>query len=262
MNNPENNAPEEFDLFGTPADDNLKEVLAHRSYKWANKTTVALGVALLIASSASVGAWYGHRTSSSNSGAASFAAFSSRLAGLGGGGANLPSGGFGGGGGRGVSGTVNSVSGDKVTITIDNRGSSSLANAKTGDSVTVRASGNGNGVATPIVAPSPSASDKAKSPTKKSSQGGSPTATARPTLSSGTQRPFAGGGAGGPGGGPGFNNPEFTACLKANGVTITAGARPDRNDPKFAAALQACVAKLGGGMPGGGAPTGAPNSNP
>ncbi len=262
MSNEERNSPEDFELFGTPAEDNLKEVLSRGGHKWSNKTTGLLGIALLVVASASAGAWYGHRTATTTPASAFAAAFGARAGGFGGGtgsggaSGSFPSGGF---GGRGVSGTVSSVNGDKVTVTIDNRSTTTLSSAKVGDAVTVRST-SGDGAAplplpTTSAAPSSSTSGSAKS--SSGSKNGKATATAKPTLSPGAQGGFGPGGAGGPGGG-GFNNPAFTACLKENGVTISAGSRPDRNDPKMAAALQACLAKLGG-FP---RPSGAPTTNP
>jgi len=70
-------------------------------------------------------------------------------------------------------------------------------------------------------------------------------------------------GAAGNGGGGRFNNPAFTACLAKNGVTFTAGTRPDRTDPKVAAALQACASTLGLPSGGGaGVPRPAPTTTP
>ena len=113
-----------------------------------------------------------------------------------------------------------------------------------------------------MVTPSatPTSSGVAKGSTGKSTTKGSTgTPTVRPTMNSGSPRAFGAGG----GGGGGFNNPAFTSCLKDNGVVLTPGTRPDRADPKIAAALQTCFAKLGGGFPrGGGAPSGAPSTNP
>lgn len=286
--NPEN---ENFELFGTPAEDNLKEVLARGAYKWTNKTTGVLAIFLLVVSSASAGAWYGHRQA--GSGVSSAASTARAFAGFrnGGGASGLASGlpggttgGFGGGnfpGGRGTSATITSVKGNSVTLTVENLSSSNLASAKAGDKVTVRASnGGGNGfgaggAAQPLVAPSSGAS--ASTSGKKSKKSGSTTTpSGKPTLGAATSPQDGGGqGGGGQGGGGGggqggargaFNNPEFTACLKDQGVTIAPGSRPDRSDTKVAAALQACFSKLGisgpGGGNGGGAPRPAPTSTP
>ena len=283
MSKENQNANEEFELFGTPAEDNLKELLAKGAYKWTNKATGVLAIFLIVVASASAGAWYGHRqASNSSSTLGSGRAFSNFRAagGFAGFSGGAPSGasasaaaGFSGGGfgGRGVSGTVDSVKGNTITVTVSNLSATNLASTKAGDKVTVRASngaagfgggnfagtGNtGNNTAAPLVAPSgaPSPGTKSSRNTSRSASGTTP--QGQPTLPAGAA-PQGGGqgrgfGGGGGGGGGGFNNPAFTSCLKDNGVTLAPGARPDRSDPKLAAALQACFSKLGIGQPGGG----------
>ena len=70
---------------------------------------------------------------------------------------------------------------------------------------------------------------------------GGAAATGRPSVSG---NGGGGNGGGNGGGGRGFNNPEFTACLSKNGVTINQGERPDMQDPKVQAAVEKCRSLL------------------
>jgi len=255
MNNPsENTDSNGFDLFAPPEDDHLQEQLAKGTFQWTNKTTRILGVILLFVATLSAGAWYGHRTASS-SGASSAAAFASLRAGrlnTNGNSASgaaalpgaLPAGGFPGGGfSRGTPGTVTNVAGKTVTITLDQDPTTPL---KSGDAVSLRPS-IGGGAPTgassgTIVKGTPSTKSKKSSTSTKSNSAA--TTTPAPVPSQGARR------------GGGFNNPELTACLEKEGVSLSPGARPDRTDPKIAEALQKCFAAVGGpggpGGPGGG----------
>ncbi len=274
MSNDITNPPEDFDLFAKDVEDNLQEQLAKGSYKWTNKYTAVLGVLVIITASVSGGIWYGNKHAASSTSNA-FAGFASRLRGAAAGGAftgaagatgssALPdpaaiaaaagAGGFGGGGfggGTRLSGTITKVNGTTVTITLDSPPSTPIAS---GDAVSIRdtgAAGAAGAAAGGAAAPS----------TGKGRARGSGSASVAPTTpaapgaaGNSTAKPSVGGAAGAPGGGGGrFNNPEFTACLAKNGVTLAAGARPDRTDPKIAAAMQACFSTLGlpGGAPGG-----------
>lgn len=126
----------DFDLFATPEADNLKEELAKGSYKWTNKATAVLGGLLVVVASLSAGAWYGHRSASSNT-IGNFASLRASFGGLGGtnSGAALGAGtsagtgtgsgatgggtgsGFGGGFGRGTSGKITKITGTTIVIT-------------------------------------------------------------------------------------------------------------------------------------------------
>ncbi len=259
----QNQSPEEFDLFAPNTEDNLHEVLAKGSYKWTNKYTAVFALALVVVTSGSAGIWYGHRSSASStnspfSGAAGFnrlnrgglpggAASSTALASGGatlGNSGSLPGGG-GFGGGRGTPGTITSIKGKTVTITLDSDPTTPL---KSGDSVSVRSSGGGQafgGAPTSTSGTSPSRASSGKTAAPKSTSG----ATPAPSITGGPQ---GGGGRGG-----GFaNNPELTACLAKNGVTLDPTKHLDRTDPKVAAAMQTCFASVGGGF--GPRPSGAP----
>lgn len=246
-----------FDLFATEVEDNLKEELAKGTFQWSNKYTKVLGIAFVIVGLLSVGTWYGHyettksTTTSAASGFASLRAAFGGGAGFGGG-ASLGTGtgtaaaagggiggfgGFGGGGTR-ITGTIQSVKGGTVTITLDDpTQASSLVKgdaARVTDTGAAGAAGGTTG-GTTAIAPAPAASAGAGA-------------------GSGSARAGGGGGA--------FSNPALTACLKKAGITLTAGARPNFQDPATAQALQTCFTKLGvtpgggfgGGAPGGGAP--------
>ena len=247
----QNQSPEEFDLFAPNTEDDLHEVLAKGSYKWTNKYTAIFAIALVVVTSASAGIWYGHRSTSTNSAFGAASAFNrSGRSGFGGIGASasasatgaLPgasgfaAGGF--GGGRGTPGTITSVKGKTVTITLDSDPTPPLS---TGDSVSVRNSSGGQ--TTPITRNSSAA-------TPGSTSGTAPKTGATPAPSI-TGAPQAGGRGGG------FaNNPALEACLAKAGVSITPGQRIDRTDPKVAAAMQTCFSSVGGGF--GARPSGAP----
>ena len=260
---------EDFDLFAKDVDDNLQEQLAKGTYKWTNKYTAILAGLVVITASVSGGIWYGSKHSASATTNA-LAGFASRLRGSAAGGAftgapgatsggasafagagaaagasGFAGGGF--GGGSRLSGTITKVNGNTVTITLDAAPTTPIAS---GDAVSVRDTG-AAGATTGSAPAAPGAT--ATTPSRKRA---STSSTQSPTTSapgSTATKPSVGGAPGGGNGGGGrFNNPEFTACLAKNGVTLAAGARPDRTDPKVAAALQACFSTLGGGAPGAG----------
>ena len=257
------NENEDFDLFATDVEDNLQETLAKGGYRWTNKYTAILAGLVLITASVSGGIWYGNKHAAS-SGAASLAGFASRIRGAaaGGaftgaagaaGGAGAAAGGFGGAGAAGgfggsrITGTVTKVNGTTLTITLDAAPATPVA---PGDAVSVRDTGGtaATGAST--------ATGTQTTPTTSSASGTkSGAATAAPSSKPSVGGAAAGNGAAGNGGGGRFSNPAFTACLAKNGVTIAAGARPDRTDPKVAAAIQACASTLGlpSGAGGGGA---------
>ena len=268
-----NNSEEEFDLFAKEVDDNLQEQLAKGSYRWTNKYTAVLGVLVIVTASASGGIWYGNKHSSSSAGGA-LAGFASRVRGAAAGGAftgapdpaalaagAAAAGGFAGAGGAGgaggfgggarITGTVTKVNGTTVTITLDAAPATPVA---TGDSVSVRVSAAGaaaGGAPASVPATGSNAAATGKKGTSATGTTGTSTTT-KPTVGGAAAGPAgAPQGAGGGGGGR-FNNPEFLACLTKNGVTLAAGARPDRTDPKIAAALQACASTLGLPAAGGG----------
>ena len=262
----------EFDLFASNTDDNLHEVLAKGAYKWTNKFTAIFAAVLVIVTSVSGGIWYGHRSANSGtsiSGVSGLSGFS--RSGFSRGGGNSASSGasgsgaaaFAGGGfgGSRVSGTVTSVKGNTITVTADSDPSTTV---KSGDSVSVRVSGGGQGSSQPG-ATTPSTS----TPSSGTKTGGKKSASNNSSATNPTAAPTGAPAAGGRSGGGGgiTSNPEFVACLKKNGVTVTAGQRLDRTDPKVSAALQACFQTLGvpagngGGGNGGGfgaRPSGAP----
>ena len=250
MNDEINPDAPKFDLFATEVEDNLKEELAKGTFQWTNKYTRVLATLFVIVGLLSVGTWYGHyeaTKSSSTSGAPSFASLRAAFgggAGFGAGagtgaGAGAAAGGFGGFGGNRITGTIQSVKGSTVTITLDDpTQASSLVSgdvarvtdtgaAATGSSTTTQSSTSGS-TSTQSNAPVPAAS---------------PAAT-----NSGARR----GGA--------FSNPALTACLKKAGITLSATSRPNFQDPATAQAMQTCFTQLGitpgggfGGGPAGGA---------
>ena len=263
-----NKPPQSFDLFAAPDEDHLQEQLAQGNFQWTNKFTKFLMVLVLLVGTLSLGAWYGHRSAAatgvSANGAPGGSAFFRNRGGAGG---TLPSfggtsGGGGGGFNRGTPGTVSKVTGNKVEITLPDS-----PTFKVGDTITVRAVTGGFGGGAPGAPGATSGTPTIPTTTKKGSQ-----ATTKPSVGGGNSGTANGGAANGgaPGGGGGrggFNSPEFTACLKAEGVVIADGARPDRTDPKVADAMQKCFTKIGGapgGFPGGraGAPGAAPSPAP
>ena len=235
-----------FDLFATEVEDNLKEELAKGTFQWTNKYTKGLGILFVIVGLLSVGTWYGHYEAGKSATVSGASSFASLRASFGGGGAGATAGtgaaaggfgGFGGGGTR-ITGTIKSVKGSSVTITLDDpTQASSLA---AGDATRITDTGAGAAGGT-----TPSGT------------------TAGGTTAGGTTAPVPGvsapTGTGGTRGGA-FSNPKLTACLTKAGITIAAGARPDFQDPATAAAMQTCFAQLGitpGGGFGGGAGAGA-----
>lgn len=261
-----NNDLPSFDLFAPPVDDHLKEELAKGKYQWTNKYTRILAGAVVVVGLLSVGAWYGHHSATTTS-ATGLSLNRSGFAagGFGGGGfgsgrarnsggastsgvAGGAVGGAGGGfGGPRVTGTVSKVANGEVTIKLDDP--TQASSLKAGDTARVsNTSGFGAPTGASSQVPNPTSSTKAKS-----TGAGTTSKKVAGTTSSASSRPTIGGGGGG---GRGFNNPELTACLAKEGVTLTPGTRPDRSDPKIAAAFQKCLpAGFGGGGP---RPSGAP----
>ena len=230
-----------FDLFATEVEDNLKEELAKGTFQWTNKYTKVLGTLFVIVGLLSVGTWYGHYEAgkSTTLGASSFASLRASFGG-GGGAAGAAAGGFGGfgggGGGTRITGTIKSVKGSTVTITLDDpTQASSLA---AGDATRITDTGAG------------AASGTTPSGTATGEAAIAPAPGVSAPAGSGTGR----------GGGGAFSDPKLIACLTKAGITIAAGARPDFQDPATAAAMQTCFAQLGitpGGGFGGGAGAGA-----
>lgn len=236
-----------FDLFATEVEDNLKEELAKGTFQWTNKYTKGLSVLFAIVGLLSVGTWYGHYEATKATSTSGTAAFASLRAAFGGGGgaggtgtgaaAGAAVGGFGGfGGGTRITGTIKSVKGSTVTITLDDPTQASSLVA--GDAARVTDSGPAAVGGSTAVVPAPAASSAAAPATS---------GTASPTRRAGGA----------------FSNPKLIACLTKAGVTIAAGARPNFQDPATAAALQTCFTQLGitpgggGGGFGGGAAGGA-----
>jgi hypothetical protein len=234
MNDQINPDAPKFDLFATEVEDNLKEELAKGTFQWTNRATRFLAIAFVIVGLLSVGTWYGHYEATKTptiTGASSFASLRAAFGGgagfgaAGGTGAGATAGGFGGFGGTRITGTITSVKGSSVTITLDDPTQASSLNA--GDAARVTDTGAATTTST-TSAPAPAAS---------------------PAVSGGTGRR---GGA--------FSNPALTACLKKAGITFTAGTRPNFQDPATAQAIQTCFTQLGitpGGGFGGGAAGGA-----
>jgi len=266
------NENEDFDLFATDVEDNLQETLAKGGYRWTNKYTAILAGLVLITASVSGGIWYGNKHAAS-SGAASLAGFASRIRGAaaGGaftgaagaaGGAGAAAGGFGGAGAAGaaggfggsrITGTVTKVNGTTLTITLDAAPATPVA---PGDAVSVRDTGGAAATGATSSAGASTSTGSQTAPTTSSASGTKSGAATAPSSKPTAGGAAAGSGGSGNGGGGGrFSNPAFTACLAKNGVTIAAGARPDRTDPKVAAAIQACASTLGlpSGAGGGGA---------
>ena len=260
------NENEDFDLFATDVEDNLQETLAKGGYRWTNKYTAILAGLVLITASVSGGIWYGNKHAAS-SGAASLAGFASRIRGAAAGGAftgaagaaGAAAGGFGGAGGAGgfggsrITGTVTKVNGTTLTITLDAAPATPVA---PGDAVSVRDTGGAAATGATSSAGASTSTGSQTAPTTSSASGTKSGAATAPSSKPTAGGAAAGSGGSGNGGGGGrFSNPAFTACLAKNGVTIAAGARPDRTDPKVAAAIQACASTLGlpSGAGGGGA---------
>lgn len=116
-----------FDLFATEVEDNLKEELAKGTFQWTNKYTKGLGILFVIVGLLSVGTWYGHYEAGKTSATSLTSRFASLRSSFGGGtgattgtGAGAAAaGGFGGFGGTRITGTIKSVKGATVTITLD-----------------------------------------------------------------------------------------------------------------------------------------------
>ena len=257
------NNPNEFDLFAAPEEDNLHEQLAKGNFEWSNKTTRILGVLVVLVGTLSLGAWYGHHSAASSATpniSALRSAFGARAGAAGGfggaagfsGGASGASGCAGGAGSFGTSaaGNISKISGNTVTITVTDPSS-----LKAGDTVTVRVRPAGvGGAGGPGAAPGalPGASSSSSSSSSSQSSGGSKSSSGSKPSGTSTPKPSVSGGpAGGRGGGM-LSNPAFTACMSKEGVTIAAGARPDRTDPKVMAAMQKCFSTLGIAPGGGG----------
>src|ERR1019366_5667163 len=239
-----------FDLFATEVEDNLKEELAKGTFQWTNKYTKGLGVHLIVTALLSAGVWYGHyeatKTPAVNTSAlsalrAAFGGAGGFGAGTGtgaGAGTGAPTGGF---GGSRITGTIKSVKGSTVTVTLDDPTQASSLVA--GDAARVTDTGAATaGTTTGGTKPSTGKTTAAPKGTSGSKL------TPAPASTSGTGR-----GAGV------FSNPALTACLTKAGITIASGTRPNFQDPKTAAALQKCFTQLGitrgGGFGGGAAPT-------
>ena len=226
-----------FDLFATEAEDNLKEELAKGTFQWTNKYTKGLGVLLIATALVSTGVWYGHYEATKTP-AVNTSTLSALRAAFGGGsgfGAGTgtttgAAGGFGGFGGTRITGTIKSVKGSTVTITLDDP--TQASSLTSGDAARVTDTGAASAAGT---------------------AGAAPTATT-PAPSSSTSPRSGGGGA--------FSNPALTVCLSKAGITLTPGTRPNFQDPKTAAALQTCFTQLGitrvGGFGGGSAGGAAP----
>ena len=237
MSNMENQKPS-FDLFGKPDTDDLKEHLEKGSYQWTNKYTKFLAGAVVVVGLLSVGAWYGHHSATSTSTASlnGLNAFRSQF-GNGTGrtnGGTQSAGGFSGGnfggggfGGVRVTGTISKVSGDQVTVKLDDP--TQAASLKSGDSA--RVTDTGASSFGQQVAPQNSSSNKSST----NNQSSKSSASSKPSIGSnggGQRRGF-------------FSDPKVQACLKENGVTLTPGVRPDRNDPKVIAAFTKCLPNFG-----------------
>jgi len=266
MSNPTNtpDSTPDFDLFGVPDEDNLKEQLAKGTFQWTNKYTRILAVVLVLVGCLSAGAVYGHyeatksssggltggnfaslRSAFASAGGASALAGASGASGFAGGG--FAGGGFAGGGfSRGTAGTVSKVSGNTVTITLSATPPTPI---KVGDNVTVRGAttgAGGFGAAAGGLTGGTGTGTSAGAGASGGTSAGTP-AGAGAGAASGAPRAGGAGGAGGR-----FSNPAFTACLAKAGVTFTAGTRPNFQDPKVAAAIQSCATSLGLSAPGAG----------
>jgi len=245
-----------FDLFATEVEDNLKEELAKGTFQWTNKYTKILAILFTIVGLLSVGTWYGHYEATKTptiAGAASFASLRAAFAGGGFGGGSTTGagaaagGGFGGFGGTRITGTIKSVTGSSVTITLDDPTQASSLIA--GDSARVTDTGAAGGAATGTSGSGSTTTSNQSSSSGSATTSSAPAPAASPAATNGTGRR---GGA--------FSNPALTACLKKAGITLTAGTRPNFQDPATAQALQNCFTQLGitpgggfGGGPAGGA---------
>ena len=272
-----------FDLFAPPSQDNLQEELAKGHYQWTNKYTKLLAGAAAVMTLLSVGAWYGHHSATSAAstsgaslrsalGGSGFAGFAGGGTGTGRSGGAGATGGAGGGGfgGTRITGTIASVSGNKVTITLDDP--TQASSLKSGDTARVTDTAGFGAPATGVPGATGSTAGTSATTrgtgTNSTSKSGSSkgTSTNRPSVGGGATNGGASGATGGSGGGGRgfFNNPDIQACLTKEGVTITPGTRPDRSDPKVAAAFAKCLPGFGsgGGFGGGARPSGAPTAAP
>jgi hypothetical protein len=227
-----------FDLFAKPETDDLAEHLSKGSYQWTNKYTRILGIAAIVVTLLSAGAWYGHHsaTSAANSSlGTSINALRSAFGGAGatGAGTGAPSGRAAGGGfgGPRVTGSITKVSNGEVTIKLDD--STQASTLKTGDSARVTDTA---GFGAPFTGGG-TISSAPSAPSAKT--------TMTPTRKPGATQPSVGGSSGGRTGF--FSDPTIQACLKKAGVVITPGVRPDRADPKIAAAFAKCLPGFGTG---------------
>ena len=246
MNDELNSDAPKFDLFATEVEDNLKEELAKGTFQWTNKYTKVLGIAFVIVGLLSVGTWYGHYEATKSTSTSAAAGFASLRAAFGGGaglgtgtGAAAAAGGFGGfgGGGTRITGTIKSVKGSTVTITLDDP--TQASSLVSGDAARVTDTGGAAAGAAPAPV-SPVA------PAGQTPPSGAPTAPGTaPAIGGG-----GGGGGGGRGGGGLFSNPALVTCLSKAGVTITPGQRPNFQDPATQTALAACMSQLGIAAPG------------
>jgi hypothetical protein len=241
-----------FDLFATEVEDNLKEELAKGTFQWTNKYTRVLATLFVIVGLLSVGTWYGHYETKKSSSASGLPSFASLRASFGGGagfgaaggtgtGTGAAAGGFGGFGGTRITGTIQSVKGSTVTITLDDPTQASSLVA--GDSARVTDTGAAAAGATTSTKSGSSTSGKTLTASS------APVPAASPAASNSSTRPRGA-----------FSNPELTACLKKAGITLSATSRPNFQDPATAQAMQTCFTQLGitpgggfGGGPAGGA---------
>ena len=268
MNDELNPDAPKFDLFATEVEDNLKEELAKGTFQWTNKYTKGLVILFAIVGLLSVGTWYGHYEATKTTSTAGASAFASLRAAFGGGtgtgtgtgSAAAAAGGFGGfsGGGTRITGTIKSVNGSTVTITLDDPTQASSLTAGDASRITdTGAAGSATGGTTAGGTTAGGSSTTGATSNSGAPKSGSTTATTPAPAVSGAPSTGTGRRAGGA-----VSNPALTACLKKAGITLSAGARPNFQDPATATALQDCFTQLGitpggglgGGAPGGGAP--------
>ena len=246
MNDEINPDAPKFDLFATEVEDNLKEELAKGTFQWTNKYTRLLATLFVIVGLLSVGTWYGHYETKKSSSASGLPSFASLRASFGGGGGFGAAGGTGTGGaaggfgGKRITGTIQSVKGSTVTITLDDPTQASSLVA--GDAARVTDTG-------------AAAAGATTSTTQSSTSGTTSTTSSAPVPAASPAATNSGARRGGA-----FSNPELTACLKKAGITLSATSRPNFQDPATAQAMQTCFTQLGitpgggfGGGPAGGA---------
>jgi hypothetical protein len=250
-----NNESASFDLFAKPETDDLAEHIAKGSYQWTNRYTRILGIAAIVVTLLSAGAWYGHHSATSAANSSLGTSLNSLRSAFGAGGAGAFAGATGAGtgtstrgaagggfGGPRVTGSITKVSNGEVTIKLDD--STQASTLKTGDSARVTdTAGFGAPVAGGGMTPSaPSAPSVPLAPSAKK-----PKTSKTPTGTPGATQPPVGGSSGGRSGF--FSDPTIQACLKKAGVVITPGVRPDRTDPKIAAAFAKCLPGFGMARP-------------